>query len=227
MRNAVFLDENLVVTTDNSGGIGEKAHDVVVVSDQLTAYYAARVTLLEQWAAHAEPIMVMIHNFSGHDSWKKYVHGVTKLLEEVELADLPISGSTETNMELLQSAIAVTMVGKRKKRLPSLDGEWFVYGSPLVGEEVIQQPDEVASLQKMKDALDKDLVNRIWPIGSKGLLHEVRQVFQDPHADIQVALDLYKSAGPSTAVLVEIPNARITEARTYFGDSLREIKYKK
>ena len=103
---------DFVVTTDNSGGIGEKPHDLVAVPDQVTAYFAARVALLEQWAAHADPVSVLIHNFTGPDSWAAYVKGVEQAFAEAGCELPPITGSTETNMELLQSAFAVTMIGE-------------------------------------------------------------------------------------------------------------------
>ena len=82
MRNAIDIGDGFIITTDNSGGIGEKVDDVVVVPDRVTAYFAARVALLEQWAAHAEPVAVLIHNFSGSASWENYVQGVTDLFQE-------------------------------------------------------------------------------------------------------------------------------------------------
>lgn len=114
MRNAIHLADGLIATTDNSGGIGEKQHDVLNVPDEVTAYFAARVALLEQWAANAEPLAVLLHNFSGPASWNAYVTGITKLFADADCPAPSISGSTETNMELLQSAVAVTIIGKRK-----------------------------------------------------------------------------------------------------------------
>lgn len=225
MRNALLIDENLVVTTDNSGGIGEKTADLVSVSDKLTAYYAARVTLLEQWAAYAEPSAVLIHNFSGHASWDKYVQGVEDLFEEAGISCPPINGSTETNMELLQSAIAVTMIGKRRTMRTEV-GKWFVYGIPLVGEEVIARKEEVASIGKIRKALHHHAIHRIWPVGSQGILHEIRRLMRDEHLRVSAsAIDIHKSAGPSTAVLVEVPLDRIAETKKAFGSLLHEIEY--
>ena len=51
MRNAIDIGNGFIVTTDNSGGIGEKPGDIVAVPDRVTAYFAARVALLEQWAS--------------------------------------------------------------------------------------------------------------------------------------------------------------------------------
>lgn len=115
MRNAIDIGNGFIVTTDNSGGIGEKPGDIVAAPDHVTAYFAARVALLEQWASHAEPVTIVIHNFSGSASWDKYVAGVTDLFQEAGLVVPKISGSTETNMELVQSAMAVTMIGEKKR----------------------------------------------------------------------------------------------------------------
>lgn len=223
MRNALLVEGNFVVTTDNSGGIGEKAGDVVSVSDRLTAYYAARVTLLEQWAANAEPSAILIHNFSGHASWDKYVKGVGDLFREAGVACPPISGSTETNMELVQSAMAVTIIGKRKQGETD-EGKWFTYGQPLVGEELLENAQEVACIQRIRQALDARIVNRIWPVGSQGILHELRQLMGDEELQAESELDLVKSAGPSTVVLVKIPLSELVEAKEQFGSLLREIE---
>lgn len=222
MRNALLLDENLVLTTDNSGGIGEKSGDIVAVSDRLTAFYAARVTLLEQWAAKADPSAILIHNFSGHASWDKYVQGVKDLFDEAGVTCPPISGSTETNMNLLQSAVAVTIVGKRRQ-VETSDGEWFTYGTPLVGGEIVAGVGEVARIDLIKQALDEEVISHIWPVGSGGILHEVRSIFEDNHVQVVSELDTLKSAGPSTVVLVKIPSSKLAEAEQKFGGLLRKM----
>ncbi|MGB6407055.1 MAG: alpha-ribazole-5-phosphate synthase, partial [Planococcus donghaensis] len=106
MRHELLID-GLVITSDNSAAIGRKEQDVVQVSDAVTAKFAARVALLEQWAAGSEPQAVLIHNFSGTSSWDAYVEGVTELFAEAQSALPAISGSTETNMPTVQSGIAV------------------------------------------------------------------------------------------------------------------------
>lgn len=220
MRNAIEIEGGLIITTDNSGGIGEKQADVVAVPDRLTAYYAARVTLLEQWAANAEPMTVFIHNFSGSRSWESYVQGVEDLFQEAEL-DLPtISGSTETNMELLQSAMAVTMIGKRQSEPKTEERKWFTYGVPLVGNEVKEQPNKVASMRKIRQALDSGIVQRVWPIGSKGIEEEARKMIGNEEASVESVLNIEKSAGPSTVVFLEIPLMKIEEAKDLFGNTL-------
>lgn len=223
MRNAIQIGNGLVVTTDNSGGIGEKPHDLVAVPDQVTAYFAARVVLLEQWAAHADPISVLIHNFTGEASWRLYVAGVEEAFQESNL-DLPqITGSTETNMELMQSAMAVTMVGKQRRIEEFGEVEWYVYGTPLVGNEVFERRDDIASLRLIKEAMDTEIVNQIWPVGSKGILAEYRRLTKDSKIEIEAAVDIRTSAGPSTSVLIGIRAENTEKARQLLGGPLYKI----
>ena len=113
MRNASFIAKWLVLTTDNSAGIGEKKdRRSFDVHDEIVSYFAARVALLEQWAAGANPLSIVVHNFSGNQSWSKYIAGIEKLFNEIGVNCPEITGSSETNMETLQSAIAVTMLGE-------------------------------------------------------------------------------------------------------------------
>lgn len=224
MRNAIDIGNGFIVTTDNSGGIGEKSGDTVAAPDHVTAYFAARVALLEQWASHAEPVTIFIHNFSGSASWDKYVAGVTDLFQESGLSVPAISGSTETNMELVQSAMAVTMIGEKKERTLSGEAVWFTYGVPLVGNEVLERKEEVASLQLLREALADGVVQQIWPVGSSGILHEVRQMTGDKAAQVETVLDMSKTAGPSSVVLVAIPVKKIAEAKVRFGALLNKIQ---
>lgn len=223
MRNAIDIGNGFVVTTDNSGGIGEKAHDLVAVPDQVTAYFAARVTLLEQWAAHADPVSVLIHNFTGSDSWTAYLKGVEDIFRESNL-DVPIiTGSTETNMELMQSAVAVTMIGKQRLLEEVGELEWYVYGTPLVGNEVLERPGEMASLRLIKEAMDSCLIRKIWPVGSKGILVEYRRLMGDPHVEIEADVDIHSSAGPSTSVLIGINVDDIEKARQLLSGPLYKV----
>ncbi|MGN7385628.1 hypothetical protein [Sporosarcina sp. SAFN-015] len=223
MRNAIMLGDGFVVTTDNSGGIGEKPQDVVAVPDQVTAHFAARVALLEQWAAQADPISVLIHNFTGPDSWESYVAGVEDVFRDAGLEIPVISGSTETNMELIQSAVAVTMIGRQRlvEEIGRLD--WYVYGIPLVGNEVLERRSEIASLRLIKDAMDDGLIQKIWPVGSQGILAEYRRLMGDPQIEIETDVDIHSSAGPSTSVLLGIDAHAIKKARQLFVGSLYKI----
>lgn len=219
MRNAILLPNNLVLTTDNSAGIGRKPADVVRTDDEIVSYFAARVALLEQWAAGANPISIVMHNFSGNKSWGKYVAGVEKVFASIHQPCPAITGSTESNMEMLQSAVAVTMIGE--KVFESSEGfSWYVYGMPCVGDEVLNASEKIADLKKVWDGLTSGLVKRVWPVGSAGILEECNRI--GLHGKVE-GWDVLKSAGPATSVLLGIANARIDEAKFHFGKYFEKV----
>lgn len=222
MRNALKLANSFVVTTDNSGGIGEKDADIVYAPNERVSYFAARVALLEQWSAYADVESVIIQNFSGEAAWQAYKDGVERLLEEVELEQILISGSSETNMELIQSAMSVTMIGRSREVL-DCEVTWFIYGKPCVGSEVLENPEAIADLRKMKEAIVNGWVKKIWTVGSKGIQAEARAVFADDTILVISELDVEKSAGPSTVVLVGVQHELVDLATQHFCYEWREL----
>lgn len=222
MRNAIQLTNGFVVTTDNSGGIGEKQADLVFAHNEVVSYFAARVALLEQWAASSQVESVIIHNFSGKAAWQDYVQGINRLLKEVDLESVIVTGSSETNMELLQSAMSVTMIGVEREAVNS-DVTWFIYGQPFVGSDVLENSNAIADLKKVKIALDNGWVSNIWPVGSKGIQEEVRILYANDKVFVQSDVDVEKSAGPSTVVLIGVSNELIEQATLHFGNELRKI----
>lgn len=221
MRNAVILPNGFVLTTDNSAGIGEKEHDVVQVADEVVAYFAARVALMEQWASESHPMSIIVHNFSGNQSWEKYMSGIEKVFQEIGLPCPVVTGSTESNMEMLQSAIAVTMIGeKRTSSITTGEFVWFIYGKPCVGEEVLTKIDEIADLKKVWDAMECGLVMQVWPVGSAGIAAECQRLGLRGELE---HWDVLKSAGPTTSILLGIVVDRIEEAQEHFGKHFMEI----
>lgn len=223
MRHEVALD-GFIITSDNSAAIGEKPQDVVYVSDAFTAKFAARVALLEQWAAGSVPQAILIHNFSGALSWDAYVRGVTELFTEVDITLPAISGSSETNMTTQQSGIAVTMIGKQQRtQLPASALRWFVYGVPLVGKAVITKKHQLANLGVIQKALDESLIERVWPVGSKGIAQECQLVFGQS-VKLSSTLDLSCSGGPATSVLIGALSENSEHVQRFFGELLSTIE---
>lgn len=224
MRHALKLANGFVVTTDNSGGIGEKQADLVFAPNDIVSYFAARVALLEQWAARCQVESVVIHNFSGDEAWQDYIKGVNRLLKEVGLEKVLVTGSSETNMELLQSAMSITMIGRSGGGVDiEQDVKWFIYGRPFVGVEVLENSKVIADLNKVKIAMENGWASNIWPVGSKGIQAEVRILFANDKLFVQSDVDVEKSAGPSTVVLVAVPKESIEQATLHFGKQLREL----
>jgi hypothetical protein len=213
MRNVIAIpihhEEYLLIASDNSGAIGMKEHDLVQVSYSTVAYYSFRVAVLECIAAGGQPISVVLHNFCGNEAWDELVSGVQKGLLELGLKDIPISGSTESNFSLKQSAIGLLVLGKKpfNKIMEFAYTEqlkFAVVGMPLVGNEVIEQEDQIAPLSIFREvSKQKDVM--IWPVGSKGILFEMNQMFPQvvfTKDSLLIDIDILKSSGPSTCFIV-------------------------
>lgn len=223
MRHELLID-GFVITSDNSAAIGEKLQDIVYAPAAVTAKFAARVALLEQWAAGSEPRAVLLHNFSGADQWDAYVAGIAELFAQAHTELPPISGSTETNMQTLQSGIAVTLIGKQQhKQAPAEVLRWFVYGIPLVGEAVLAKADQIADLAVIKKAFDSALIERVWPVGSKGIAHEVEQLM-GRQPKISTIPDVDSSAGPATCVLVGVLPENSGQVQGFFGENFFQME---
>ena len=201
MRNAVRIG-GLIATTDNAAAIGEKPQDIVAASDKLTAYLTARVTFLEQLAANAIPTHILLANFSGDDVWNRYVSGIEQVFDEIGLVRPRVDGSSESNMPTLQSGLSITMLGEIQKRAAYEHSEliWYTYGLPLVGNEVLEQPENVAQLQPIFDAWQEEIVQQVWPVGSKGLQVEFSRLFGGKK--VECSLDVTKTAGPCAVILL-------------------------
>jgi len=222
MRNARKIDENTVITVDNSGCIGEKELDVVQVANSLTAYFSTRVVLLEQWCAGAEPTHVFVSNFTGEHAWADYEKGIKRAFDEIGLAMPTISGSTESNFSSLQSGISLMLIGKVQFQPTKENLLWYVIGKPLVGHEVIQEAQSVAKLNEIYNLFKLKIANQIWPVGSKGILSELKRIL--PGRQFDCSLDLYTSGGPATSVIVGIPPQNLKQFQQQISTPYEEIQ---
>lgn len=225
MRHELQLGD-LIVTSDNSAAIGEKPADAVFAAAAMTAKFAARVALLEQWAAGSEPEAILVHNFSGEAHWKLYLEGITELFTELGRPLPQLAGSSETNMSTLQSGVAVTMLGKRVRKVEQPDGlYWYIYGKPLVGKAVLEQSESKADLKKIAGALSAGLIQSVWPVGSKGIAHEAELLFGQP-VHVSANVDMAASAGPASCVLIGAPSTDREALQVHFGDCVFPISLK-
>ncbi|MFD1851600.1 AIR synthase related protein [Oceanobacillus bengalensis] len=216
MRDALYIpiskDEKLVITTDNSGAIGMKEQDAVKVPYKTVSYHSFRVAIMECLATGATPISIVIQNFCGEEAWDEIVTGVKKGLLELQMENVPITGSTESNFPLSQSAMGLSVIGK-KSNVSNMEQQDIqqqhiaLIGLPLVGEEVISQADKIAPLSIFKEICSIQDVT-VWPVGSKGVLHELERMIPGLEKNGTTSsskVDLIKSGGPSTSFLVAYP----------------------
>ncbi len=218
-------EETIVVASDNSGAIGEKEQDAVQVPYEIVSYYSFRVAVMECMSAGAQPFAAAIQNFCGDDAWDQLIGGIKKGADELGLTELQITGSTESNFNLLQSAVGLSVLGKRKGELPAdtlictEDTRIAVIGSPLVGQELIEREEEAAPLNLFKTINSIEDIMTL-PVGSKGVLTELNGLFSNRRfeiKDLESEVDLVKSAGPSTCFIAVCPEAKLSEIMKLAG----------
>lgn len=200
--------ETLILAADNSGAIGRKEHDRVTVSYETLGYFSFRTAVMECMAAGGSPAAVILQNFCGDEAWASLEAGIARGQRELGM-DLPHTGSSETNMEMVQSALGILIVGRKEKDLPLNTVERIaVIGKPLSGEEVLQNPELMAPLALFKELCGmQDMV--LLPVGSKGIGYEWGRLTGDKALPVPVqdAVDTLASAGPSTCFLAAYPEA--------------------
>lgn len=225
MRDAIVIplngNESLVVATDNSGSVGMKEQDDVKVAYDIVGYFSFRVAMMECLAAGAKPMTIVIQNFCGDHVWTDIVSGVRRGMKELGLEKMEITGSTESNFSLVQSVVGLNVIGVKSNedgnRKATIERVALV-GLPLVGNEVMSNPDKVAPLSLFHQlSLHEDV--RVWPVGSKGVGHELERMhpgwIQSPLSE---NIDLHKSGGPSTSFLVGYPLEKEEEIKRFAGD---------
>jgi hypothetical protein len=226
-------DENLVIASDNSGSIGLKEMDAVRVPYETVAYYSFRVAVMECMSAGAEPFAINLQNFCGDDAWETLVKGIEQGIAELGKSNLSITGSTESNFSLSQSAVGVTVLGKMRgiKAIDKLtynrQTKMAVLGRPLVGSEVLERESDVVPLAVFKQICGLENVVTI-PVGSKGILFELNGLFtevQFAEENLETILNLTKSSGPSTCFIAVYPERMKPKLSSAAGLHFHEINY--
>jgi hypothetical protein len=238
MRNSITIPFNgmdsLIIACDNSGAIGLKEQDLVHVPYETVAYYSFRVAVMECIAAGGEPISVVLHNFCGNEPWDELVCGIQKGLSELNLSDVLITGSTESNFSLMQSALGLVVIGKKvtaqsTEMTYTKQLRFAVVGMPLVGDEVIENKYHVAPLSVFQE-ISKVSDVMIWPVGSKGILYEITQMFPNQEFSQEMVItnvDILKSAGPATCFLAVYDSRQEERLIKIAGDFFHSLQIKK
>ncbi|GGF29578.1 hypothetical protein GCM10010954_30860 [Halobacillus andaensis] len=202
-------DRELVIATDNAGAIGRKCDDQVQVPYSIVAEALFRVAIMDTLAVGAAPFAVNVMNFAGDDVWPELEESITEQCRSLDF-ELPITGSTESNFSMNQSAVGLSVIGtvssQDKKVGCSFEGCGVaLIGEPLVGEEVIHSAEKVAPLDLFVSLTQQDWVHEILPVGSKGIDGSLKELEKrnawKPH-EWTVPFDRNKSGGPSTSFLI-------------------------
>lgn len=210
----------LVVACDSIGGIGPKPDDTVAVPATTTAHFATRVPLLEVVCAGARPALIVDTlcvelDPHGHDM----IAAVRELGAEVGLPGDRVTGTTEDNVPTRATGIGVTVIGEvvgpLRPGTSRADDVVVCLGQPHSApeDEVIVGGERMIALGDLRKVLDLGVVHDALPVGSRGLTWEIEQLattaglraaWRDGHG-----LDVTKSGGPSTCVLVSCPREAV------------------
>lgn len=207
----------LVIACDSCGGVGPKENDVVRTSGYVVGRFTSRVALMEVLCCGAWPICV-VNTLCVEPSptGARIIEGIADELSVIGVApEKVLTGSTEKNLPTSQTGVGVTVIGMCREddlRLGRLAGGEVLglVGVPKVGEEVTLEDPEIADLSTVRLLLSEKEIKEMVPVGSRGIraeaemlaqLNDLRLVWYDLKA-LEGQVDLYKSAGPATCVLV-------------------------
>lgn len=227
------LDKETVIACDSCCGIGERELDIIKSDNKIVGYFSARVCLFELLAFKARP-QVIVNNLGMpmKGQGERIIEGINKAIEEYNNTDFfndkydlkeCVTGSTEDNFNTLQTFLGLTIVGKKskeKKKNFEKGDAVVLLGIPKVGIEVLEElkseKREIVGFKELKLLSEFEGVKEILPIGSKGAIHEVKELEVSNKIKIEIKYDsekLRKSAGPATALLFMCSNESIEEIK--------------
>jgi hypothetical protein len=194
-------DIKLITATDCSGAVGENRLDIVNVPNEILAYFTARVAFMEVMSVDAKPVFYTVSNFI-NDGYEHIHKGIKALLNELDIKDIQHITSSETNFEMVQSALGISVSGILNKEISDCTDSlsFACVGWPLVGNEVVENPEKILSASMFARLANDEKAVQILPVGSKGIAYKLKEVFDITAQSSKV--DLYKSAGPSTCVIL-------------------------
>jgi selenophosphate synthetase-related protein len=215
---------SIVVGSTSSGGIGPKQMDEVKVAGRVLGKFLARVALMDVAATGAFPILLSVTlGVEKEPTGREILEGIRREASVLGLEpNQVLMENTEENFETVQTGAGLTVVGfanEEELRLgKTRPGDLLVaVGKPKVGDEVIpaEAKGEVADLKNVTWLSQKKFVHDIVPVGTFGIAYEARMMAHAVGRQLKLAeesrIDLEKSAGPATVVLVTMEQEKFEE----------------
>lgn len=210
----IDFDENryLGIACDSCGGIGYKEHDVVKASPQLTAYQTGKVVLAELMSMGFTP-MILADGLAVemNDTGKQLIEGFNQVLSKLKTTKVHLTGSTEENIKTVQTSMGVTCIGiceknKLKYMKTSKNDVCLLIGIPLVGNDVVNNPDKILDIDDFEKLYLCDYIKEMLPVGSRGTAAELNDLCDYNNLKIKyennISINLKDSGGPSCSCLV-------------------------
>jgi selenophosphate synthetase-related protein len=214
----------IVVGSTSSGAVGPKSMDKVKVEGRVLGKFLARVALMDVTATGAFPLLLSVtlgveNEPTGHE----IIEGIRKEATFLGLEpNQVLMKNTEDNFETVQTGAGLTVVGfanEEELRLGKTQpGDIVVaVGKPKVGDEVIpaEARGEIADLKNVMQLSQKKYIHDIAPVGTFGIAYEARMMAYAVGRQLKISenpkIDLEKSAGPATSVIVTLDKEKIED----------------
>lgn len=209
-RLSLKENEEWIIASDISSGIGLQEHDVLAVPYDRVGAFAARVAILEIVCARGA--VKAIQYLIGGDYDTVVTSVVQGIREELNILSItvPINGSHESNMKVSTTSVGITALGIGAPEILGTGEPYAVYvlGKPLVGNEVLEQPEWIVTYDEVQRALAHPSTSRVVPVGSRGIRQELIVLSYLEGASIESVEmtddELDHSGGPATAVVVSV-----------------------
>jgi selenophosphate synthetase-related protein len=214
----------IVVGSTSSGGVGPKAMDKVKVDGRVLGKFLARVALMDVAATGAFPLLLSVTlGVEKEPTGREILEGIKGESRVIGLdPNQVLMENTEDNFETIQTGVGVTVIGfanEGELRLGKTSpGDLIVaVGNPRVGDDVLpaEAKGEIADLRNVTFLSQKKFVHDIVAVGTFGIAYAARMmahgVGRQMKLDETKGIDLNKSAGPATVVLITMNREKIDE----------------
>ena len=200
----------ITIAADTLGAVGEKPGDQICVAPEICGRMTARVCLMETLAAGAQPFALTALTCNEYEpTGVRLMAGIQKEIEEAGFSDLPVSGSSEDNMQTNMTALGITLLGECDQLLWRLAEEGdgvYLLGLPYVGQEVLEHFDDMPGVPQLRQLREMPGVGDIIPCGSRGIAWELQVLERETGLSVKLNSELHcallqKSAGPATCAV--------------------------
>ena len=226
----------IVVGSTSSGAVGPKLMDKVKVDGFVLGRFLARVALMDVIATGAFPLLLSVTlGVEKEPTGSEILEGIRREARSIGLdPNQVLMENTEDNFETIQTGAGLTVVGfanEDELRLGKTSpGDLIVaIGKPKVGDEVIsaEAKGEIADLKNVSQISQKKYVHDITAVGTFGIADEARMMAYGVGRQLKLfdvkGLDLNKSAGPATVVLVTVSKENLEELMSSISKPINVI----
>lgn len=214
----------IVAGSTSSGAVGPKELDQVKVDGRVLGKFLARVALMDVTATGAFPLLLSVTlGVEKEPTGNEIIEGIKREARTIGLdPNQVLMENTEDNFQTKQTGAGLTVVGLANEdelRLgKTMPGDLIVaIGRPKVGQEVIaaEARGEIADLRNVTQLTQRKYVHDIAPVGGFGIASEAKMMAYGVGRQLKMVevqgLDLNKTAGPATVVLVTIDRERLDD----------------